>query len=147
MPHENHNLAEVGQKSYVIFAVVPGIDAEQFIRTCGVSYKIAQGSYRMRDTGETVQERAYIVSAEDWSEWLEGTAVVMGQESILVLGPKASRDAHRPAMLHYLANNRLPEFLGYFVDCAEHVAKAQSGWTEDDGVFYACFHDPDDAQE
>lgn len=147
MSHENYALSDVGQKAYVIFAVVPGIDVEQFMRSCGVSFKAVQGSYVMRDTGETVQERAYVVSAEDWDKWLEGTSVVMGQESVLVLGPKASRDAYRPAMLHYLKGNTLPEFLGYFVDCAEHVAKAQSGWTEDDGVFYACFHDPEDAQE
>jgi hypothetical protein len=147
MSHENYALSDVGQKPYVIFAVVPGIDVEQFMRSRGVPFKTVRGSYRMRDSGEIVQETSYIVSAEDWDKWLEGTAVITGQESILVLGPKASRDAHRPAILHYLDGEKLPVFLGYFVDCEEHVAKAQPGWTEDDGVFYACFHDVEDAQE
>jgi hypothetical protein len=86
------------------------------------------------------------VSAEQWPLVLS-SGLVDGQESVLVLGPKASRDAHRPAVLAFKNPQALPVFLGYFVDCAEHVAKAQSGWTEDGGVFYACFHDPDDAQE
>jgi hypothetical protein len=147
MPHENHNLAEVGQKSYVIFAAGAAYSVVvQASLLWDVSFKAVRGSYRMRDSGEIVQEMSYIVPVEQWP-LVQASGFVMGQESILVLGPKASRDAHRPAMLHYLANNRLPEFLGYFVDCAEHVAKAQSGWTEDDGVFYACFHDPDDASE
>jgi hypothetical protein len=154
MSHENHSLAGVGQRSYVIFAIDAAFinsareaDLLQSIRT-----KPVQGGYTMESTGETVVEASYIIAAEDWTKVL-ASGLVDNQESILVLGPKASRDAHRPAVLHFLPKTwdvmtqALPVFLGYFVDCEEHVAKAQSGWTEDNGVFYACFHDPEDAQE
>lgn len=150
MSHENHSLAEVGQRSYVIFAIDGNVTASQL--PILKSAKAVQGGYTMESTGQIVRELSYVIPAEQWAQ-VFASGLVDKQESILVLGPKASRDAYRPAVLHFLPKTwdtmtqALPVFLGYFVDCAEHVAKAQSGWTEDNGVFYACFHDPDDASE
>jgi hypothetical protein len=160
MSNENFELSAVGQQSYVIFAFDAGKIPHKgaafvTLHNLGVDAKAVKGAYRMRDNGKIVREPAYVIAADKWASVLD-TGLVKNQESILVLGPKASRDAHRPATLHFLPK-RLPEgdteagglpvFLGYFVDCDKKIAMAQDGWTEDDGVFYACFHDPDDAQE
>lgn len=149
MSNENHQFAAVGENSYVVFALDKW--AGEFLEELagqGVTAKTVKGGYTMESTGELVIEPAYIIPAEQWPI-VSASGFVDQQESVLVLGPKASRDAHRPAMLHFLSltASRLPVFLGYFVDCEEHIAKAQAGWTEDDGVFYACFHDVEDAQE
>lgn len=149
MSHENHALSDVGQRSYVIFALDNSPDVAyrlQCLQRQGITAKAVQGGYTMESTGETVVETSYIIPTEQWAK-VFASGFVDKQESVLVLGPKASRDAYRPAMLYFLSGPELPVFLGYFVDCAEHVAKAQAGWTEDDGVFYACFFDVEDASE
>lgn len=149
---ENNALAANGNEAFVVFATnCEGHTADNFMRRNEIPYKTVSGCYVMRDTGETIRETAYIIKASDYRAV---RPLIVGfsdnikpQESILVLGPRATRDAPRPAILQFI-DGRPSEFLGYFCHAEEYAAKKTGNYTIDaDGNYWACFHNPDDASE
>ena len=146
MSHENHEFASVGANSYVVFSVdkagadnAPARHAlERFMLQTGIGNKALVGAYA------GVTEASYIVNAKNY-ESIRAAGHVDGQESVLVLGPKIGRDGHRPATLHFLAANRLPEYLGLFVTCLPDVAKACDAYTYDpaDDSYWITTHNPE----
>lgn len=157
--YENNAVAAQGNETFVIFATncdnadaaVALADLEEF----GVNVKACKGAYTMRDTGETIQEDAWIVNAkhyhhpviQDLIHGKRSMPYAAPQESILILGPRATRDGFRPAILQFLNSEALPEFLGYFVNVSEEVARANGQWTEDSQGFWIAAHDPERAIE
>lgn len=76
----------------------------------GTPYKAALGRYG------NINEWCLVINPRNipFEPLLWFRDLIDGQESVLVLGPKASASDHRPAVLHFL-DGRLPKFLGYFV--------------------------------
>ncbi len=148
---ENNAVAAIGGDSFIVFATnTETPTALAYLAHRNIGYKKASGAYVMRDTGETVSEDCYIVNARDWDRvkpLIDG--IMEGdkpQESILILGPRATRDAFRPAILQFM-DGRPSEFLGYFVNVSEDVARANGQWTEDSQGFWIATHDPERAIE
>ncbi len=148
---ENNAVAAIGGDSFVVFATnTETPTALAYLALRNIAYKKASGAYVMRDTGETVSEVCYIVNARGWDRvkpLIEG--IMEGdkpQESVLILGPRATRDGFRPAVLQFI-DGRPSEFLGYLVNVSEKVARASGQWTEDDQGFWIATHDPERAIE
>jgi hypothetical protein len=148
MSHENHEFADVARNTYVVFSVdlyaSPHNETrrralERFMLQTGIGYKTLQGCYA------GTRETAYIVNAKNY-ESIRADGHVDGQESVLVLGPKIGRDGHRPATLHYLAPDRLPEYLGLFVTCSKEFAEARDAYTYDpaDDSYWIATHNPEE---
>jgi hypothetical protein len=150
---ENNAVAAIGGDSFIVFATnCEGYTPDNFLRGNEIPFKTASGAYVMRDTGETVSETCYIVNARHFGgvqALIQGFASpkpAAPQESILILGPRATRDAFRPAILQFM-DGRPSEFLGYFVNVSEEVARASGQWTEDAQGFWIATHNPEQAIE
>ena len=152
--YENNAIAAIGGDSFIVFST--NGDAEDAFGAISslVNVKRASGAYVMRDSGEQVTEACFIVDARDYNKGIIQDVIhgkrsmpyAAPQESILILGPRATRDAFRPAILQFM-DGRPSEFLGYFVNVSEEVARASGQWTEDDQGFWIATHDPERAIE
>jgi hypothetical protein len=151
---ENNAVAAIGDDSYIIFST-NGDAEDAFGAISGlVNVKRASGAYVMRDSGKQATETCFIVNARDYNNGIVQDVIhgkrsmpyAKPQESILILGPRATRDAFRPAILQFM-DGRPSEFLGYFVNVSEAVARASGQWTEDENGFWIATHDPERAIE
>lgn len=129
---DKQRIALLGAQSFVIFAGpkhVPFANCKQL----GGCYK-------------GTREVSFLAPSSEWHA-ARTLALNFNQESVLLLGPKRHRDAHRPAILHYL-DDRLPEPLGYFVPVSREFALAREAWTYDpaDDQYYVCLPDPSHAE-
>lgn len=132
----------VGAEEFSIFAVykqTPAIEAH-FVVWCqnqGIGFKRLIGSYNGK------RENSFIVNKRHMAK-IMGMGWLIGQESILHLGPCDSRD-QRPASLafldadgYYNAAHNVP--LGMFVSASHEEAMQHDAWTCDlsTNTYYIC---------
>lgn len=133
----DHNDHIADQETFVVLSVAPQ-DYAQF-RENYPNAKEVQGCYN------GAREASWVVSVAIYTNMLR-CGYLDTQESVLVLGPKPHYSAHRPATLHFLHWNRLPENLGYFVpqddDDDDFNPNSVDAWTFDpvNGTYYVCEH-------
>ena len=122
---------DTSDQSYVIVATHFDDQAfESYLRAINVGFKRLSGSW------EGKPETSWIVNAKDWRE-LYTSRYLAKQETFLHLGPVASEDDPRPALLQYNNNYADPSvFLGYLWKVSKEVALKHSGWTRDGDQYY-----------
>lgn len=130
---------------FVIFAVAPGLELqlEEFYRArFGAQIKALTGSWK------GIEERSFIVPLESFSRSPFLRSYLVGQESILILGPLVDKLTATPrgarlGELVYLNANGEEDYrvpCGSFRAETPEYAQAQDGWTYDpaSGTFYVC---------
>jgi len=126
--------AASGGESFIVFAIDPSFEEIDVADVTGNEYKPLNGKY------EGTYERSYICNAKHYQHLME-TDLLDGQETVLVLGPAGTYGV-RPATIHYLHCEQLPESLGYFKEVKEETALAQKSWTFDLEAkkYFVCQH-------
>lgn len=115
--------SKIGGNRYVIFSHNhPGF-MERTLENLGVSFKKVKGCYK------GVEETAFVINYDNYTQTLENLLTHDCQESILVLGTSDARDK-RPAELVFLESGQR-RGIGLMQSVSEEEAKAQDAWTYD----------------
>lgn len=93
----------------------------------GIKYKELRGSYK------GVEETAWLVSDDDFGSKLFGHALLVGEESVLVLGSEYDARDRRKATLRFFDDGTTEE-IGWFGSTTESDARGQDGWTYDPSI-------------